>query len=460
MKYIFGIILFGIALSRLIYLSADPPQFLPSSVIGDEGYWVHNARLSALFGRAFTDDFVEDVNIAPFLSFMLRISFALFGVGFWQARLVPALFGIGSVMLFWYLIKTKSKNGYLGGVLLGSSYLFFVINRLAMGESPAIFWLVLSLLFILKRRWYWTGIFWGMAVLSKSNAILVLPGLLASLMWTKNIKTRETIEVILGLGLVVLIGFFFVEKVSGKSVWETYSQYSGTDYLIDGWSGLYGNLKSFIKNDIWRRHGAWLIVIPVIWQIFRGQKTPLWSLGAGLVMGQTALIAPFSNQGTDHRFLFLWLGMFILFSSAKKRLFNFAGSAFIIWQMVLITTYLNSATFSLMDESKKIGELSQKGQIITGFFSHQMVLENELYPLYWAPGHSRFNVINQHAAIGGLSPNWLLAAKTVDGRDGRVFTGSQFYELGSSQQYAGIIEVLPTLSGYQVELELRNIVSE
>lgn len=455
MKYIFGVILFGITLSRLLYLSADPPQFLPSSVIGDEGYWVHNARLSALFGRAFTDDFVEDVNIAPFLSFMLRISFALFGVGFWQARLVPALFGIGSVMLFWYLVKAKSKSGYLGGALFGGSYLFFAINRLAMGESPAIFWLVLSFLFIVKKSWFWTGIFWGMAVLSKSNAILVLPGLLAGLILTKNIKTRDIIEVFLVSGLVILTGFFLVEKISGRSVWETYSRYSGTDYLVDGWNGLYVNLKSFIKNDIWRRHGAWLIVIPVIWQIFRGQKTPLWSLGAGLVMGQTALIAPFSNQGADHRFLFLWLGMFILFSSAKKRLFKFAGSAFVIWQMILIITYLNSATFSLTDESKKIGELSQRGQIITGFFSHQMVLENELYPLYWAPGHEKFKGIN--ADIDEWKPNFLLQMFVVDGRDGKVFTPLSQVNLGLKQEVIDRFEVLPMNDGYQVVASLRRI---
>ena len=53
---------------RLIWLAADPPNIISSSVVGDEGYWIHNARLDRLFDRAFTDDFVEDVMVAPLLS--------------------------------------------------------------------------------------------------------------------------------------------------------------------------------------------------------------------------------------------------------------------------------------------------------------------------------------------------------------------------------------------------------
>lgn len=455
MKHIFGVILVGIALSRLFYLSADPPEFLPSSVIGDEGYWVHNARLSALFGRAFTDDFVEDVNVAPFLSLMLRASFAVFGVGFWQARLVPAVFGVLSIFLFWQLIKMERDFGYFGGILLASSFLFFSVNRLTMGESVAIFWLVLSMVFISVRRWIGAGLCLGLAVLSKSNALLVFPGVAIGLLLTKKVRIREVAAMAAGLSLVALAGYFLVEKVIGKSPWLSYSQYSGTDYLVRGWSDLYGNFKSFIKNEIWWRQGAWLIIIPAAWQLLRGERNLFWGLGAGLVVGQTVLIAPFSNQGADHRFLFLWLGMFILFSSAKKRLFKFAGSAFVIWQMILIITYLNSATFSLTDESKKIGELSQKGQIITGFFSHQMALENELYPLYWAPGHEKFKGINSD--IDQWKPDLLLQILTVDGRDGQIFTPSSQTDLGLNQEVIDRIEVLSMNSDYQIVANLRRI---
>ncbi len=77
------------ALVRGIFLTADPPW---QSTVGitwhDEGPWVHNARNKALFGHWSLDQW-NPMYLSPVFTGLEWASFSAFGVGTWQARLVP-----------------------------------------------------------------------------------------------------------------------------------------------------------------------------------------------------------------------------------------------------------------------------------------------------------------------------------------------------------------------------------
>lgn len=450
-------VLLIIVVSRLFYLSADPSSLISSSVIGDEGYWAHNARIDALFGHAFTDDFVEDVMVAPLLSLLLRISFAFFGVGFWQARLIPAVFGAGSIWLMWKLLKSiGSASALAGAVVLASSFLVFSVNRLVMGESVAEFFILLVFYLIIKSRYRLAGVSWGLAVLSKSNAILILPAfIIAALIFPKKIPFIKIARLLIIGILTAAIGFVFVQAVSGYPVLDTYLKLSGTDYLPKDFIQIWINLKSFIKNPVWWRWGISILALGAGIGFLTQKKSQIFALGAGLVLGQVVLISLLSNQGSDHRFIFLFLGLSILFSLQPAKSLIILGIVWFGWQSLLMINYFSNLDFTLRDASARIGSLSQPGDKIIGFFSHQLVFENHLYPVYWAPGHEKFKGINSN--IDGWKPDLLLQMLVVDGYDGQIFTPSSQMDVGLKQEIVDRVEVLPKDNGFQVIANLRRI---
>ena len=94
------VILATAATLRTLWLHADPPQI---SVTGvgvvwhDEGAWTHNARNRALWGVWRTDDW-NPVYIAPVFTALEYVAFREFGVGLWQARLVPVVSGLVAIV--------------------------------------------------------------------------------------------------------------------------------------------------------------------------------------------------------------------------------------------------------------------------------------------------------------------------------------------------------------------------
>src|SRR5688500_11804288 len=75
-------------LLRGVHPLADPPWNPSVGVVWhDEGAWTHNARNRALWGVWGLDAW-NPMYIAPVFTALEYLSFAAFGVGVWQARLV------------------------------------------------------------------------------------------------------------------------------------------------------------------------------------------------------------------------------------------------------------------------------------------------------------------------------------------------------------------------------------
>ena len=125
-------------LLRGLFPAADPPWNPTVGVIWhDEGAWVHNARNKALFG-AWSQDKWNPVYIAPVFTGLEYLSFAAFGVGVRQARLVPEACGLLSVLLLGLGVARIAgrRAGLFAAALLATNFFYVMWNRAALMEGP------------------------------------------------------------------------------------------------------------------------------------------------------------------------------------------------------------------------------------------------------------------------------------------------------------------------------------
>jgi 4-amino-4-deoxy-L-arabinose transferase-like glycosyltransferase len=167
--WLIAIALLALAL-RTIYPAADPPWRTTVGVVWhDEGAWVHNARNKALFG-AWREDQWNPMYIAPVFTGLEYVSFAAFGVGVRQARLVSELAGIGSVLLLALGVRRIGGNvaGLIAGGLLATNYVYVMYDRAAIMEALMVAFIVASWFCSVRaeERPWWGAVAGVMAVLA------------------------------------------------------------------------------------------------------------------------------------------------------------------------------------------------------------------------------------------------------------------------------------------------------
>src|SRR3954470_14000552 len=112
------------AILRGLYPTADPPWRATVGVVWhDEGAWTHNARNRALWGTWRTDDW-NPLYVAPVFTGLEYAAFAAFGVGTWQARLVPMPLGVIAVIALGCGVARIGgrRAGIAAAVLLATNY--------------------------------------------------------------------------------------------------------------------------------------------------------------------------------------------------------------------------------------------------------------------------------------------------------------------------------------------------
>ncbi|MYM36215.1 phospholipid carrier-dependent glycosyltransferase [Duganella sp. FT94W] len=163
-----------------------------SLVPPDEGRYAEMAREMWASGDWITTRLngIKYFEKPPLQTWMNALTFSLFGLGEWQARLWTGLCGLGGVLFTAYTAKRVfgARAGFYAGLVLGSS-LFWVasgqINSLDMGLS-GMMTIALGALLISQRddatpaeRRNWMLLCWAgmaLAVLAKGLIGLVLPG--------------------------------------------------------------------------------------------------------------------------------------------------------------------------------------------------------------------------------------------------------------------------------------------
>lgn len=250
---------------RFWALGADPSILLDSGQVGDEGYWLYNARNLALFGTTVPDQFYHDFAAAPLFSLASYLSFLTFGVGFWQARLVSAASGV-AILFFTYKIgqKINQKVAVLSTFFVAINTMLILHNRLAVGESLSIMFATagVSFLFLNKKTEVFSGASFALSLLSKTTSFLYLPS--AVLMILSDMRNMFDVKrlVYFCISLVVLFSSIFgiLYFKWGNEISLIYSTF-GTWYAPKTILGIWQNILNFVLHPFWGSPFLFSIVI-------------------------------------------------------------------------------------------------------------------------------------------------------------------------------------------------------
>jgi 4-amino-4-deoxy-L-arabinose transferase-like glycosyltransferase len=172
------------ALLRGVFPVADPPWRASVGIVWhDEGAWVHNARNRALFG-AWQLDHWNPMFLAPVFAGLEYVSFRLFGVGLWQARLVSEVAGWLTIPLLAFAVRAVASRraALTAAAFLATNYVWVWWNRAALMESTMVAFMVASACAYAqahRHRWWGVaaGVFAMLAFFTKAAAAFFLAAL-------------------------------------------------------------------------------------------------------------------------------------------------------------------------------------------------------------------------------------------------------------------------------------------
>jgi 4-amino-4-deoxy-L-arabinose transferase-like glycosyltransferase len=291
-------------LVRFAYPTADPPwQSTVGVVWHDEGAWVHNARNKALFGAWSLDNW-NPMYIAPVFSGLEYASFAAFGVGVWQARLVSELTGFLSVLLLAFGVRrvAGAEAGLAAGALLATNYVYVMWNRAALMEASMVAFIVFSWYCYVRARgaplWGWLAAACALlAYFTKAAAIfyiaaLGLESLIALVRPTaaddagSRAAARATLVGLAVCGVLALVLFVLPN-------WPEYRFYNWQMSVTRKPSY---DLRSLIDRVTW---------FPIVHDIF----TRMWLTVVVAVVALFGMLVRWRAVSPGERLLALWIGL-------------------------------------------------------------------------------------------------------------------------------------------------------
>jgi 4-amino-4-deoxy-L-arabinose transferase-like glycosyltransferase len=182
----------------------------------DEGFTIELARNFALFGQLDILTAPHTFSGLPYfmgsngypLTIPLAAVFKLFGIGLLQARILM-LFWLCATLgaLYWVTRKLFGPPAALCALALAVTFASLYANGLtATGEMPGLFFFVIGLYFLIgKKSYFWTGIFWGLAMASKPGVFLLLAHTTLFYVLLADRKNWFTKLVIAGIGFLIPI---------------------------------------------------------------------------------------------------------------------------------------------------------------------------------------------------------------------------------------------------------------
>jgi 4-amino-4-deoxy-L-arabinose transferase-like glycosyltransferase len=291
-------------LLRSVYPAADPPWNPSVGVVWhDEGAWVHNARNRALFG-AWTLDAWNPMYIAPVFSGLEYASFAAFGVGVRQARLVSELTGFASVILLMCGVRRIGgrESGLIAGALLATNYVYVMYDRAATMEASMVAFMVISWYAYVRAQsraaWGWIAAASALlAYFTKASAAfyvaaLGLDALISVFRPTSadddasRAGARATIAGLFAWGVLALVLF----------VAPNWTEYRFYNWQMSVTRKPSYDLRSLVDRVTW---------FPVLHDIF----TRMWFVVVTGVVALFGLIGRWGRVSPPERLLALWIGV-------------------------------------------------------------------------------------------------------------------------------------------------------
>lgn len=290
---------------RALFPAADPPWNPSVGVVWhDEGAWVHNARNRALYGTWFVEnDAWNPLFIAPVFTGLEYLSFAAFGVGVRQARLVSEVTGLVSVLLLALGVRRAAGTpaGLMAGALLATNYVYVMYNRAALMETTMVAFMVAAWYCYVhaQDRAAW-GLMAGacalLAFLTKASAAFFVAALgidaLLSVL-RRGVGVEVQAERRAGwatLGGLAAAGVLALATFVGPN-WESYRFYNWQMSVTR--KPVYG-LNAFVDRASW---------FPILHDLF----TRMWFVIVVAMMGGLTALARWRQMRAPERLLTWWI---------------------------------------------------------------------------------------------------------------------------------------------------------
>ena len=257
--------------------------FSVSNLVTKPRLWTDEA-VSIDIGRSFLTHGVLSPQIAPDtfypwphliqstgypVTVSLAAFFKIFGYGFYQARIFMLLWILVTLSVLFVLGRRLFGGGYsLLALLLCVSFAsFYGSGRTVVGEIPGFFFLLAGFYCVFTRqRFFWAGIFWGLAVVAKPSVFgLIIPTVLFTLLlmredWRVFFKKLGAIAVGMipaGLGWIL----FVLKKPFALDTWRSLAMFYSNPYSSPVYDNVISNLGGFFHSTTLVYFGVLLLIV-------------------------------------------------------------------------------------------------------------------------------------------------------------------------------------------------------
>jgi len=145
----------------------------------------------------------------PMFYWLVAISYKIFGVNEFAARFPSAILAVACILAV-YLSGRRLFNeraGMAGALVLATSIEYFYLGKAAVTDITLLFFLSVSLLSFIEKRYYTAYLFAGLATLTKGPIGLLFPGgiIFFYLLATRNWSQLKSMKIFSGLLIYAIV---------------------------------------------------------------------------------------------------------------------------------------------------------------------------------------------------------------------------------------------------------------
>ncbi len=213
----------------------------------------------------------------PLNMWLISLAYQIFGVNNFASRFFGAVLGSLSLVLVFYLGK-KLYNRYVGllsALVLGTFTTFYVFSRLAMTDIPLVFFMLGSIYFFVlseksenaNRYAIFSGLFFGLALMTKQVEALLIPLILISYLVATKVNLRffftKRFTLFWTVGLLVFSPWLIYMNMSfGLKFWQWYFIYTDVTRTVSPVEGHSAGVFYYFSYLVNRENLLWVILLP------------------------------------------------------------------------------------------------------------------------------------------------------------------------------------------------------
>lgn len=318
----------------------------PKSYIFDEVYHAFTAQEMAKGNPAAWEwwnnppkGFAYEWTHPPLAKEFMGLGIPLFGDGSFAWRFFSAFFGLGSIILIYFIVSHlfNRKAAIISALIASLDGLLLVMSRIAMNDSYFLFFSLLALFLFLKNRNFLMGLALGLAIASKWTGFFTI-GIILILYFVQNLKALNIKKSLRFIFLAIVIPLiiyvasytpFFLQKHIPPG--ENFNNFQTFIELQQQMWWYHTNLKA--THPYQSRPEQWIFDLRPVW-LYTDVKTNsianIYTLDnpiivwAGLVSVFLLILYTFKKFTFNNFFVVLgYLGFFVFWFHSPRIMFNY-----------------------------------------------------------------------------------------------------------------------------------------